>query len=91
MESTRTRSRNWFCRKIGLRCKTAKLQRIAAIASACFQARNGWLIVIDGKAADPSYGIKPGEIEFTFQWPRIPRRIKTLPPRKGPEKIISRR
>ena len=71
--TTYTRSRQWFCRKIGLRCESTKLQRIAELMNGWFSALGGLLLCFDGYALDADWGVRPGEVGFRFTRPRIPR------------------
>ena len=46
--ATYERGRQWFYRKIGLRCETKKLQRIGELMNDWLSARGGSVIVFDG-------------------------------------------
>jgi hypothetical protein len=78
-EFSYSRSRRLFCRKIGLRCESGKLERIADLAEKWFAARNGSLTLL-GEGYN-----KSGDVAFMFKPPQIPR--KSWSPVEGATQI----
>lgn len=73
--ATYERGRQWFYRKIGLRCETKKLRRIAELMNDWLDERGGSVIIFDGHRADPGWDVRPGKVKFMFFWPKIPRKL----------------
>ncbi len=68
---THSWNRKSLCQKIGLRCKTPRLKRIAYLANDCFAAHGGQLSLLDGQDSNVSNMVKPGEVKFILNMPKI--------------------